>query len=101
MNKMKSFGFELLSMKVINNSFNKSKYVHGLKEIVSHCDAIFALDRLEIKKRSNDEKIVLVGFYISNGFFLEAKKMLEDFTDLKSYFQSENHYKKIIDLLSK
>ena len=33
-------------------------------------------------------------------FFLQAK-MLEDFTDLKSYFQSENHYKKIIDLLSK
>ena len=101
MNKMKSFGFELLSMKVINNSFNKSKYVHGLEEIVSHCDAIFALDRLEIKKRSNDEKIILVGFYISNGFFLEAKKMLEDFTDLKSYFQSENHYNKTIDLLSK
>ncbi len=101
MNKMKSFGFELLSIKIINNSFYKSKYVHGLKETVSHCDAIFTLDRLEIKKRSNDEKIILVGFYISNGFFLEAKKMLEDFTDLKSYFQNENHYNKTIDLLSK
>jgi len=75
--------------------------MHGLKEIVSHCDAIFTLDRLEIKKRSNDEKIILVGFYISNGFFLEAKKMLEDFPDLKSYFENENYYKKLIDLLSK
>lgn len=101
MNKMKSLGFELLSMKIIHNSFNKSKYMHGLKEIVSHCDAIFTLDRLEIKKRSNDEKIILVGFYISNGFFLEAKKMLEDFPDLKSYFENENYYKKLIDLLSK
>ena len=86
MNKMKSFGFELLSMKVINNSFNKSKYVHGLEEIVSHCDAIFALDRLEIKKRSNDEKIVLVGFYISNGFFFGSKKNVRRFYRFKIIF---------------
>ena len=47
---MKSYGFELLSIKVINNSFNKFNYSHDSKEIISHCDAIFTLDRLEVKE---------------------------------------------------
>ena len=33
---MRSYGFELLSIKVINNSFNKFNYSHDSKEIISH-----------------------------------------------------------------
>ena len=60
-----------------------------------------SLDRLEVKKRTDEEKIALIGFYICNGFFLEAKKMLENYSSLKSYFEKENNYKKLVYLLSK
>ena len=98
-NKLEKLGYELLSMKVINRQFDEDKIDHTAKEIVSHCDAIFVLDRLELKKRTKDELVALLAFYVSNGFFLEAKNMIENFDELKRYLQSSPDYKTIISLL--
>ena len=86
---LEELGFELLDIKPIMAPSNLTNGSSLGKRYLNECDAVFALRRDVVSSLPVHYRISLFAFYLSNKLLEEALSILEEDSEIKSYFASK------------
>ena len=94
---LENFGFELIALDVFPRRSRNKKISSSPRKIVHECDAIFARKRNLILDESVEDRVALLGFYITNNLYQEALLSIQSDIHLCEYL--ENRGLKVAELI--